>query len=166
MVKPRGMNPEFLAHVGKGRKKGVPNKTTPVKKVATQLVQGLIMEQTELLARLTRHGRADIGKHLKFSEDGKLLGVEVDPQYTEIIRDLELKEGPRDEKTGKPLWTETKVRVADPMPALGQLAKYHGLEKAAQGQLSATVWLAIFQRAGLTGERLRAAALATLEVEE
>jgi hypothetical protein len=59
MGKRRGQNPEFLAHVGKGRKKGVPNKLTKYLPIARKLGNQAIMEKAAVLEKLSSQARAE-----------------------------------------------------------------------------------------------------------
>ena len=76
-----------LTNKGKGRKKGVPNRITPeVKALAEQIVRHSVMEKAELLERLSRQARADIGKHLKVDDKGAAT-VKIDPEHTDTLRE-------------------------------------------------------------------------------
>jgi len=149
--------------MGKGRRKGVPNKIGKEEKALAKLiVKDAIMEKAELLARLSRQGRSDIGKHLKV-ENGQA-EVYVDPEHTDTIREITVKAGPKDDQ-GNVMWNETKIKVADPVVPLQGLARIYGLEKT-RPTLNANVWVAVMAKAGLDVEALHAAAVATLGVEE
>jgi hypothetical protein len=151
------------ARAGKGRPKGARNVIQKEhKELALILAKHEIMEKPELLARLTRIARADVGKHLKI-ENGQA-EVHLDPEHTDIIREITVKDGPRDD-AGKRMWTETRLKVADPVVPLQGLARIYGLEKT-RPTLNANVWVAVMAKAGLDVEALHAAAVATLGVEE
>jgi len=96
---------------------------------AVRQVEEAIMASAEHLLRLSRLGRADIGRHLSIDQDGNV-EVRVDPAYTEIIRELRIEE--RADKDGMPV-RRTTIKVADPVPALQGLAKVRGWERAIPG---------------------------------
>jgi len=149
--------------MGKGRRKGVPNKIGKEEKALAKLiVKDAIMEKAELLARLSRQGRSDIGKHLKV-ENGQAQ-VHVDPEHTDTIREITVKAGPKDDQ-GNVMWNETKIKVADPVVPLQGLARIYGLEKAQQPTLSAKLLVGVLAKAGIDPEKLLLAAVGTLELE-
>ena len=84
----------------------------------------------EVLWRLSRQASSDIGKHLVI-ENG-MAHVRLDPEHTDILRELVVREGPTD-STGKPLWVETKIKVTDPCQPLMGIARIYGLEGKQEG---------------------------------
>ena len=91
-------------------------------------VKRKIMKAQEVLARLTRIGRASMRPHLQVV-DGEVVGTKIDPEHADTLRELTFTRRTRGQ--GDTAYTEDEVRakVADPMPALEALRKYHGLEK-------------------------------------
>jgi hypothetical protein len=83
------------------------------------------MESAEHQLRLSRLGRADIGRHLAIDGDGNV-EVRIDPAYTDTIREVKVEEWA--DKDGMPV-RRTTIKLADPMPALQALARVKGWEK-------------------------------------
>lgn len=91
----------------------------------TGRVADVIMEAAEHQLRLSRLGRADIGRHLAIHEDGNV-EVRIDPAYADIISELKVEE--RVDANGMRL-RRTTIRIADPMSALQQLARLRGWDE-------------------------------------
>lgn len=89
------------------------------------MTEDAVMETAEVMLRLSRQGRADIGKHLSVDDDGNW-SVRPSKEHTDTIRHLKSRSGC--DKDGM-AWTETEIKVADPVPALQSLARIYGLEK-------------------------------------
>ena len=149
-------NPRSLANLkanaGKGRKKGVPNKVTAKHaELALFLAKNEIMDKPELLARLSRLARADIGKHLKI-EDG-VPSIHVDPEYTDIVREITVKRTANEGGVA----TETKLKIADPRPALVDIAEILGLKKLPAPTVNMNELVQILQVNVAPADLLRAA---------
>jgi hypothetical protein len=84
------------------------------------------MEAAEVVERLSRQARADLGHHLAWTEAGEPY-IRINPEHTDTIRELRQREGPPGED-GRPLWIERTIKVADPRPAQEALARIHGLD--------------------------------------
>ena len=84
------------------------------------------MAADEVIVRLSRLARADIGQHLRWGEDGEPY-LRIDPAHTDTIRELRQRDGPPNGDKA-PAWVERMVKVADPRPALEALARIHGLD--------------------------------------
>ena len=89
-------------------------------------IEAAVMDEAELLWRLTMIGRSDIGSHLEIAEDGSFR-VKLDRQKTGIVREVVTKEIMGGDE-GKGAVLETRIKVADPLPALLGLAKIKGIE--------------------------------------
>lgn len=122
-----------------------------------------IMRRNELLRRLSAQARADIGKHLRIV-DGRG-EVYLDQEHTDVLRDVVVKEGPKLED-GTPAWTETRIKVADPVPALTTMARIYGLEKVPTGpQVQTNVLVQVLAQSGVDVDRLRDAGKGMLREE-
>ena len=142
-----------LTNKGKGRKKGVPNRITPeVKALAEQIVRHSIMEKDELLERLSRQARADIGRHLKIDDTGQVR-VEIDLEHADTIRSIE------------PTALGLKIKVDSSLPALAELADIYGLKNQPPPSIDMKVLIQELQ-ANLTPAQLHEAALAALSQED
>lgn len=97
-----------------------------------------VMSAAEVQERLTTLARADLGAHLEVDADG-VPRVKIDPAQTYILREVSTRHGPEDEVRGGATWTETKVRVADPRPALEALARIKGLGEGARSDGGVTI---------------------------
>lgn len=91
-----------------------------------------VMSARAVLARLSAIGRASLKPHMAFNGEGEFVGINVDPDHADGIRQIKTKQIMGIE--GAAGLVETEVRIADPLPALQTLAKYHGLEKAPKSQ--------------------------------
>ena len=148
-------NPRSLANLkanaGKGRKKGVPNKVTAKHaELALFLAKNEIMDKPELLARLSRLARADIGKHLKI--EGGVPIVSVDAEHTDIIREVTVRNA-----GGDGPFTEVKLKIADPRPALVDIAEILGLKKLPAPTVNMNELVQILQVNVAPADLLRAA---------
>lgn len=92
------------------------------------------MGADETLERLAMIARADAGVHLSINGDGDATVV-LDPKQTGILREItSVRRTVGKDADGNPkVELETKIKVADPLPALNLLARHHRLiqEKAA-----------------------------------
>jgi phage terminase small subunit len=92
---------------------------------AVRQVENAIMESAEYQLRLSRLGRADIGKHLEIDAEG-VPKVRVDPAHTGFIREVRVEEFVGSDGQIK---TTTTLKVADSLPALVALGRVRGWEK-------------------------------------
>ncbi len=125
---------------------------SPEGAVVAKRVRPRIADRNEVLRRLTRQARADVGLHLAISGDGTP-AVAIDPRHTGIIRGVKVKNGPTDKVTGQPQWTETEIKVADPVPPLVALARIYGMEDQLQKPGDRTLIINVLHE--LPRERLR-----------
>jgi hypothetical protein len=165
-AKVRPKSAAFLAQVGKGRKKGVKNRVTLVKEVAAAIVKSAAMDKHELLERLSRQARADIGMHLKITD-----GVPqpyIDAENTDTIREITIKRTIKRTAGEDGVTTETKLKVADPRPALVDIAEIYGMKKTPEDPATKgpQVLVQILNQAGVTKEQLRVAVKAALRLED
>lgn len=84
------------------------------------------LSTAEVLLRLSRQGRSDIGRHLVIDDAGEGR-PRLDLKHTDIVREYQVEEHtiPGDKRR---TLVRTKLKVADPVPALLGLARIYGLE--------------------------------------
>jgi hypothetical protein len=145
--------------MGKGRPKGSKNKRTLVLEVAKALVESAVMDKAELMGRLSRMARADVGKHLKVT-DG-IPAVHVDAENTDIIREITVKRTVGTDGVS----TETRLKIADPVTPLMGIAEIYGLKKQPAPTVDMAVLIQMLQ-VNVEPAKLREAALAALEQED
>lgn len=99
---------------------------------AVHQVEEAVMESAEHQLRLSRMGRADIGRHLDAEAINALgiPGLKLDAAHTETIREIAWEHVVG---TGGMATTRVRIKVADPVPALQGLARLKGWEKADGG---------------------------------
>jgi phage terminase small subunit len=117
---------DFLGNVEAGVRQRTEELAQEEARAAAVPIEQAVMDAAEHQLRLSRMGRADIGHHLAIDQDGSV-EVRLDPDYTDIIRELRVEE--RADKDGMPV-RRTTIKVADPVPALQGLARVKGWEKS------------------------------------
>ena len=150
-----------LTNMGKGRPKGSKDKITKAhKELAMVIAKSVIMEKKELLERLSEQARSDIGKHLTITKDGA--EVALNPEHTDILREVTVRSGGGVEEP----WTETKIKVADPVPALRELADIYGMKKSTEAGKRIPVLIQILNQVGIDPEKSLKAFDEVLALEE
>ena len=139
--------------MGKGRPKGSKNRVSKEHlELAMVIAKSAIMEKTELMEKLSRQARADIGKHLKIDDKGDAT-VRLDPEHTDILREVAVTPA------------GTRIKIESPIPALLELAEIYGLKKQPPPSVDMKVSIQTLQ-ANLTPAQLREAALAAIAQED
>ena len=87
-----------------------------------------VMSARKVLLRLSEIANSSMKPHMEFDEAGQFRQVKIDKGAAGNLRRVKTRSIVSEDG---PVILETEVQVADPMPALQALQKYHGLEKTA-----------------------------------